>query len=297
MKLRPSPRGYTLLEVLVVIAIMGVLTALLLAAVQRTRERANQLACQNKLHQIALALQNYHDVHGSLPPGVSYRNGTDPYPFMSWNTRLLPFLEQDALWNLAVAAFAKDPRFLNNPPHVDLVTFVPLFACPSDPLNFQTRTLAGTFRVAFTDYLGVEGTNQFSKDGLLYLDSQVRLTGISDGTSNTLMVGERPPSADGVLGWWYAGEGQSQDGSADMVLGVREMNASVYAPNCPAGPYGYGPGNGQNQCDVFHFWSFHPGGAHFLFADGSVHFLPYAAASVLPALATRAGGEPESWTE
>ncbi len=145
--------------------------------------------------------------------------------------------------------------------------------------------------VAFTDYLGVEGINQNRKDGVLFLDSTVRFADITDGTSNTLAVGERPPSTDGWYGWWYAGWGQNQDGSADMVLGVREKNYSARAASCPIGPYEYGPGRPDNMCDTFHFWSHHPGGANFLFADGSVHFLPYSARAVMRALATRAGGE------
>jgi prepilin-type processing-associated H-X9-DG protein len=104
-----------------------------------------------------------------------------------------------------------------------------------------------------------------------------------------LLVGERPPSADGLFGWWYGGWGQSKDGSADMVLGVQEKN--VYVPGCPLGPYQFGPGNVKDQCDTFHFWSMHMGGAHFLFADGSLHFLHYDAAPIMPALATRSGGE------
>ncbi len=120
----------------------------------------------------------------------------------------------------------------------------------------------------------------------------MRLGDITDGTSHTLMAGERPPSSDNSLGWWYAGTGQSQDGSADMVLGVNERCVSpTYISQCPPGPYAFGPGRSSNPCDAFHYWSLHFGGAHFLFADGSVHFLAYAAAPLMPALATRSGGE------
>jgi prepilin-type processing-associated H-X9-DG protein len=105
----------------------------------------------------------------------------------------------------------------------------------------------------------------------------------------TLAVGERPPSAELDFGWWYAGWGQAKDGSADMVLGVRERN--VIGQYCPPGPYMFVPAKLADQCAMFHFWSPHPNGANFLFADGSVRFLSYSADSILPALATRAGGE------
>ena len=99
------------------------------------------------------------------------------------------------------------------------------------------------------------------------------------------------PSADLAFGWWYAGEGQARTGSGDSVLGVQEANAYPRYRQCPSGPYQYGPGSVTNDCDTFHFWSLHIGGAHFLFCDGSVHFLRYSAAPILPALATRADGD------
>lgn len=283
--------GLTLVEVLVVISIIGVLIGLLVPAMQRVRDASMRTHCLNNLRQIGLALHQYNDAQGSLPPGLSYRDGTDRYPFMSWNTRILPFLEQQALWTRAQQAYAVDRSFYDDPPHTDRAVVVSLFCCPADPRTLTAETLADGQRVAFTDYLGVEGINYYRRNGVLFLDSEVRLTDISDGASNTLCVGERPPSADGSMGWWYAGEGQSKDGSGDMVLGVLERNVGTYGRNCPLGPYLFGPGRPKNQCDAFHFWSLHIGGAHFLLADGSVHFLPYSAASIMPALATRNGGE------
>jgi prepilin-type processing-associated H-X9-DG protein len=103
------------------------------------------------------------------------------------------------------------------------------------------------------------------------------------------MVGERPPSADDHYGWWYAGWGQKQTGSAEMVLGVRERLNSDEP--CFGGAYHFGPGSDRDVCDFLHFWSKHPGGAHFLFGDGSVRFVTYGADPIMPALATRSGGE------
>jgi prepilin-type processing-associated H-X9-DG protein/prepilin-type N-terminal cleavage/methylation domain-containing protein len=291
MREQSRSTAFTLIELLLVIAIVGVLLGLTAAAVQRVRVTASRARCQNQLRQIGLSLHNYHDTQGALPPGVSYLDNTDPFPFMSWLTRLLPYLEEQARWTEARQAFAQDRNFLDDPPHALLSSPLTHFACPADGRAGAAMQLPSGRTVAFTSYLGMEGRNQFSQDGVLFLDSKVRLVDIRDGTSVTLMVGERPPSANGKLGWWYAGWGQGQDGSGDMVLGVREKNIGVAAPGCPAGPYHFVAGRFNNQCDAFHFWSPHPGGANFAFADGSVHFLSYSADSILPALATRAGGE------
>jgi prepilin-type processing-associated H-X9-DG protein/prepilin-type N-terminal cleavage/methylation domain-containing protein len=286
-----SPRtAFTLLELLVVIAIISILVGLTLSAVQSVRAAAARARCGNNLRQVGLALHQYHDVARRLPPGITVGGPSEVMPYVSWNARILPFLEQEALWRQVVDAYAIDRNFLHVPPHSARATVVLPFACPLDDRVF-TPSMAMKDHPAFTSYLGVEGSNQVSRDGLLFRDSRVRFADILDGTSNTLMVGERPPSANEVLGWWYAGWGQSQDGSGEMVLGVRETNIGTYAPNCPDGPYHFKAGRTFNQCDVFHFWSPHSGGANFAFADGSVRFLSYSADSILPALATRAGGE------
>src|SRR5262249_27312455 len=140
--------------------------------------------------------------------------------------------------------------------------------------------------VAFTSYLGVEGQNAGVVDGLLYMDSKHRLADATDGTSNTLLVGERPPNADLTLRWRAAGWGQRKNGDAEMLLGARTRCYNRYLRQCPEGPYHFTPGRLDNVCDTFHFWSPHAGGAHFLFADGSVRFLRYDADPILPALAT-----------
>src|SRR5579864_2407773 len=279
----------TQIEVLVTVAIIGMLAALTLAAVQRARETASRARCQNNLHQIGVALHQYHDAGRALPPGISVDGGKSPQPYLSWNARILPYLEQDVLWRDIEAAFRQDTNFLKVPPHSLRARVVKGFTCPSDPRSESAHDGKLT-NSAFTTYLGVEGTDQYEHDGVLYLDSKTRFADISDGLSNTLMAGERPPSADGILGWWYAGWGQNKDGSAEMILGVREYSIGIYGHGCPPGPYHFGPGKASNQCDTFHFWSYHSGGVNFLFCDGSVRWVSYSADPLLPALSTRAAG-------
>jgi len=288
----PIRYGFTLLELLIVIAILGVLFALSLAAVQRARDSAYRTQCANNLRQIGLALQGYHDSNHSFPPGCSYRNGTDPYPYMSWHTRLLPYIEQQNLWKQTQQAFAENRWFEAVPPHIGFQTLMPIYTCPADSRTF-TLDSPGGLKVALASFMGNEGIDLYTTNGVLYVDSRIRIADVTDGASNTLAVGERPASAKRDFGWWYAGMGQNMDGSCDTVLGVRERNLSAYGIGCPFGPYHFGPGRFQNQCDAFHFWSPHAGGgAHFLFVDGSIHFLSYSADPILPALATRSGGEP-----
>ena len=105
------------------------------------------------------------------------------------------------------------------------------------------------------------------------------------------MIGERPPPADFRLGWWYRGFGFAKTGAGEMILGVADWNDGSPYLKCRDGPYSFQSGKIADDCDLFHFWSLHTGGANFAFADGSVRFLSYAADSVLPALSTRAGGE------
>jgi prepilin-type N-terminal cleavage/methylation domain-containing protein/prepilin-type processing-associated H-X9-DG protein len=291
MNVPRKPEGFTLIELLVVIAILAIMLGLTSAAVQRVRSTARKTECANKLRQIGMALHHYHDAKGALPAGVSFRSGEDLQPFMAWSARVLPYLGQDSAWQHAVEAFAANKDFQAVPPHYGYRTVMQIFACPSDGRVLEPNQAFGG---ALTSYLGVSGATARRRwDGLLFLDSKVRLSDVSDGTAATLMVGERPPSSNLILGWWYGGWGQRQDGSCDNTLSVRERNYYYRHPaeECPRGPYHFEPGSISNFCDVYHFWSLHPGGANFCFADASVRFLGYSADPIMPALATRAGGE------
>jgi prepilin-type processing-associated H-X9-DG protein len=283
--------GISLLELLVVIAILAVLLALTTSGVQKVRSAAARARCADHLRQLGLALHGYHDAKGHLPAGMTHDNERAPEPYLSWLARLLPHIEQTALWQQTEAAYRQEKNFLS-PVHAVREKAVPLFICPADSrINAAASKDITGHAVAYTSYLGVVGHNAGVNNGLLYVDSRHKLGDATDGTSSTLLFGERPPNADLSLGWWYAGWGQRQNGDAEFLLGARTRCYNRYRATCEEGPYHFTPGTFTNPCDAFHFWSPHPGGAHFAFADGSVHFLRYSANDILPALATRAGGE------
>jgi prepilin-type processing-associated H-X9-DG protein len=278
---------------LVVVAICAVLLGLLTAAVQKAREAANRVECLQNLKQIGLVLHAYHDAYGTFPQAYDARalfqdpNQSGILP-NSWAMLLLPFLEQD---NLAQASYA-----------VYSARAVRVYACPSDPRGRQFYPGNREYgKLGLTDYLAVTGTMTFGGDpttglprpqcdGVIYESSRTRIADITDGTSNTVLVGERPPSPNLFWGWWTWP-------ALDASLGVRNT-WSVYPGSgtdpviyCPSlFPENYRPPTTGN-CDTHHFWSMHPGGGNWLFADGSVRFLPYEANAILPALATRSGRE------
>lgn len=285
--------GFTLVELLAVISMIAVLMGLTLAAVQRVRHAAARVRCANNLRQIALGLSNYQGAHGRLPPGISTGPPRqEPFPYLSWHARILPFVEQHAIWQQAQSAYRTTPDFLISPPH-PFATPVPIYGCPADSRTRSTGMARGQFPAAFTSYLGVSGVRTFRHNGVLYRNSRTRSADIRDGMSNTLLVGERPPSGDLWTGWWHAGYGCDSAGRGDMVLGVRDGSGGCIwgLTQCPTKPVGFRAGKIDNNCDALHFWSVHAGGANFAFCDGSVRFLSYSADPILPALATREGGE------
>jgi len=297
---RPGSRAFTLIELLVAVGVMAVLTGLLLSAVQKVREAAARAKCQHTARQLALALHQHHDAAGAFPPG--HRRFTlfgSNLPLSGWTLPILPYLEQQALYDRAAAAYRQSLVPFRNLPHTGLSTVVPAFLCPSDG-RIGTPQIAQRSKalVAFTSYLGVSGKDSIAaRDGVLYQGSRTTFADIADGASNTLLLGERPPSADFQFGWWYAGIGQRLTGSADIVLGVREPNLQpiMSGSKCGPGNYPFMPATGlDDPCGMFHFWSPHPGGANFAFADGSVRFVRYSADPLMPALSSRAGGEAAS---
>lgn len=292
--------AYTLIELLVVIAIIAILVGLLLPAVQKVREAAARMSCSNNLKQLGLALHAYHDANLSLPPGYSaaapYVNGaTDTAPGWAWGTYILPFMEQGNLKN----QFNMSLPVQNSEPAIQ--TMVKTFLCPSDVVPPSAFTVTDSSwnpvcQVAPSSYAACCGggvsTTAASGNGCFFRNSSIRLTDISDGTSNTIFLEER--AFANVEGTWvgaisggYCNQGQLNaaavpgklgQGAADLVL----IHASTN--NSPTG---------RNLDDAS---SRHLVGSNFLLADGSVHFIHTIASgtpdsAVLEAMGTINGGE------
>jgi prepilin-type processing-associated H-X9-DG protein len=292
----PFRTAHTLVEIVVVIGILGVVAALTLVGVLRVRYSAMRAECANNMRLIGNALSMYHDQSKTLPPGVVNplpfsQSGKPraPYPLMTWHMEILPFAGQDALWKAIFLAYAQDPATLSNPPHTAKEISVPLFNCPADGERPPANNDQGS-KPGLTSFLGVSGIRSGRCDGVFYLDSRTRFADVSDGLANTIAVGERPPTMDRVFGRWHASWGGPW-GDLNSYMGTTELASGSYSDDCSPGPYSFRAGRLADPCSAYHFWSLHSSGGNFLFSDGSVRFITYSAAAVMPALATRAGGE------
>jgi prepilin-type N-terminal cleavage/methylation domain-containing protein/prepilin-type processing-associated H-X9-DG protein len=294
-------RAYTLLELLVVIGIIAVLVGLLLPAVQRVRASAQRISCASNMRSIGLATMGYHDIHERFPASFQPNLVRGDYYHLSWLARLTPFVEQDNLWRQIESDYAANAIPFRSPRHQAIGLIVPPFQCPSDPVANLVWEMANSSgpnnRIAFTSYLGNLGVSYRQQNGVIVMGQKVRLASITDGTSQTLLLVERVPSADRNYGWWYCAHGQNHSGSLDFVIGVREINGLKTHPTygwyrgCPDGPYHFRVWRDHDACSVFSIGGNHGNTANFTFTDGSVRSLTLAADDVLPAFATRNGGE------
>jgi hypothetical protein len=139
-------------------------------AVQQARAAAARLQCANNLKQLGLATHHCHDTYAALPAGVTSQRPGEPFPRMAWLTRLLPYLEQQNLWQITVAAYDYQPSPFVNPPHLGFSTPVALLACPADGRVLQPQPTHKGYLVALTSYVGVLGLAYDDTEGVLFRD-------------------------------------------------------------------------------------------------------------------------------
>ncbi len=296
-------RGFTLIELLVVIAIIAVLIALLLPAVQQAREAARRSQCVNNLKQLGLALHNYHDTHNALPPGwigvtgnTSHMEGNSGF---AWGAHLLPQIDQAPLYSrLNFNRECYDPAFNA----IALATVLPGFRCPTDPssefwdLGEEDNPATIIARLPTANYVGNFGTEgpedicetapypaaQCRSDGIFYHNSSTRLRDLTDGTSNTVFLGEHRTdtrvstvAATGIE-WHSTWVGYVAEGAEAP---VRFLAVADHTPNAPS-------------LHIDDYSSWHTGGTHFLYGDGRVRFLTENVdINLFRGMVTRSGGE------
>ncbi|MFI4874665.1 MAG: DUF1559 domain-containing protein [Blastopirellula sp. JB062] len=285
-------RGFTLVELLVVIAIIGVLIALLLPAVQQAREAARRMTCSNHLKQFGLALHNYHDTFLAFP-GVSHRCGPaavgveGTHAHWTWGTQILPFIEQTASFNLLDSSgdFMHD-AIADADKLLILKTPISGFRCPSDTgPDLNPKYLCVGEELALSNYVGNNDAQEITrgKNTGLFVPGDYVTAGfipkramrdIIDGTSNTIAIGERAWKLHGVeLG---AGLIYGMSGNADLrnTADYDHGFISVVAAGKPPINWTLTCGGTCNDVDGRQgFSSLHPGGAQFVFVDGSVRFI------------------------
>jgi prepilin-type N-terminal cleavage/methylation domain-containing protein/prepilin-type processing-associated H-X9-DG protein len=288
----------TLIELLVVLAIIAVVLGLLIPAVERVREAARRMQCANNLHQIGLACHAYHDGHGVFPPGYHAWHCPDQLataPGWGWASYLLPYLDQESLFQqLAFRHRIEDSR------NTGRLTLIPVYLCPSDPgvpPVFVITDAAGQpiTEVAPISYAACFGSGELDeipgpKEGVFYRNSRMRLTDITDGTSTTLMIGDRAWSH--AMAPWAGAVDRGIVRGGPRNAWRDSPDAAYPSPNFPCVQANAINATADTDGSLDEFFSEHPGGVNMLFGDGGVRFLHQQINPVvLKALGTRAGGE------
>lgn len=308
MHREPKRSAFTLVELLVVIAIIGILIGMLLPAVQQVREAARRITCSNNIRQLALACHNYESANQSFPPGlnVPFEAGSGSFDedeqaqwnladepitnqFGSWMLWILPFIEQNNLFDRMDTSVRESGG--NNPDFSP--ELIPFLFCPSD-VPEQTAEFSGQ-EFGGNSYHGCAGLQGWFKDdlthdGLLYYNSSVSFGMITDGSTNTFLLGERYsfdpeyPAFANFRGWAWS----SENSARDCIVGMLEPVNFMLPP-------GTGPSPGFSDTDkkFNSFSSGHTGGANFALGDGSVQFVSSsgnAGLELLQSLAIRDDG-------
>ena len=300
--MRTGKHGFTLIELMVVIAIIGVLVALLLPAIQAAREAARRTQCINNLKQIGLALHNHHDVHRQLPSGwTAFAPGSqtpDPEgePGWGWASKTLAYLEEGN-----TSARFREHISIMDPIHNSVrTTALPVYLCPSEAADptwmLQKEDGSGNLcELARSNYVGNFGTGAIEDspsdgNGVFFHNSQVNFKQVTDGLSKTFMVGERS-SLHGGSTW----VGVVPGGSEAM---ARILGAADHVPNQPHSEHSHADDEDDDEEHDHHhdhlddFGSNHAGITMFLRCDGSVDLVSDEIQEfVFKALSTRSGNE------
>lgn len=270
--------GFTLIELLVVIGIVAVLIGLLMPAVQKIRDVSSRISCANNMKQVGLAVQQFHE-NLQQYPNCFYKGGASNGAFDSSGN---PYLASNFWW-VRIYMEAADTPVTNS---------IPFLACPTDPRS--SDFLEHSNPSGLTSYVFVEGPDvdqimtPESGKGMVTYNTVVKSVDVKDGTTYTVMMGERPPPPDNFWGWWGYTPSDTQLGTAST---AQYYLQDEFGNPCPTGPQRFQPGRFDNPCDTSHFWSLHSGGGNWLLGDGSVRFMFYTASPILLQMATRADND------